>query len=88
VNHGDLATRLFSGLGVVTGGAVRVSDRVDEVVASGAHHEAAVLEATVVDEDGSQPAVADEHECVCGFAEPGVAALGCGGGDWCGAEPG
>jgi hypothetical protein len=47
-----------------------------------------VLEAAVVDEDRSQPAVTDEHECVCGFVEPGVAASGCGGVNGCGAEPG
>jgi len=65
-----------------------VCDWVNQVVTSIAHHETAVLEATVVDEDGSQPAVADEHECVCGFVEPGVAALRCGGVNGCGAEPG
>jgi hypothetical protein len=88
LDDSDLTGGLLGRLWVATGGAAPVCDRVDEVVASIAHHEAAVLEAAVVDEDRSQPAVTDEHECVCGFVEPGVAASGCGGVNGCGAEPG
>jgi hypothetical protein len=87
VNDGDLPTGLDGGLWVTAGWAARISDRVYEVIAVIAHHEAGLLKATVVVEDGSQPAVTDEHECVCGFVESGVAALGCGGVDGCGDAP-
>jgi hypothetical protein len=87
-DDGDLSAGLDGGLWFSAGWAARVCDRVYEVVAGVAHHEAGCVEATVVDEDGSEPAVADEHECVDGFVEAGVAASGRGGIDRFGGAPG
>lgn len=87
-DDGDLSAGLDGGLWFSAGWAARVGDRVYEVVAGVAHHEAGRVEATVVDEDGSEPAVADEHECVDRFVEAGVAAAGCGCVDGFGGAPG
>lgn len=76
-NYGYLSTGLDSGLGFSAGWAVRVCDRVYKIIASIAHHEAGRVEATVIDENGLEPAVADEHECVDGFVKAGVTAAGC-----------
>ena len=87
MNDGDLPTGLDGGLWVTAGRAASVGDRVYEVIAAIAHHEARLLKPTVVVEDGSQPAVADEQECVCRFVESSVAAFGCGGVNRCGDAP-
>ena len=87
-DDGDLSAGLDGWLWLTAGWAARVCDRVYEVVAGVAHHEAGRVETTVVDEDGSEPAVADEHECVHGFVEACVAASGGGCFDGFGGAPG
>jgi len=65
-----------------------MGDRVNQVIAGVAHHQPVLLEAAIVDEDGSQPAVTDQHEGVCGLVKAGMAASGCWCVNWRRGEPG
>jgi hypothetical protein len=87
-DDGDLPAGLDGGLRFTASWAARVGNRVYEVVTGVAHYKAGRVEATVVDEHGSEPAVVDEHECVHGFVESGVAASGGGSFDGFGGTPG